>query len=132
MLKLLYLLLALVAAMLIWIRVAPSDEARWHVDPQVSADQDLVGGVRRKLDGDQAVLAKLHGVILATPRTSLLAGSVDGGHLTYVSRSKLIGFPDYTSVKLGDAGIEIFGRLRFGKSDMGVNKARVEGWLSQL
>ena len=28
--------------------------------------------------------------------------------------------------------LELFARLRFGQSDMGVNKARVDGWLERL
>ena len=28
--------------------------------------------------------------------------------------------------------LKIYGRLRFGRSDLGVNKARVEGWLAAL
>ena len=31
---------------------------------------------------------------------------------------------------LGD--LEVFARLRFGKSDLGVNTRRVKGWLAQL
>jgi uncharacterized protein (DUF1499 family) len=28
--------------------------------------------------------------------------------------------------------LQIHGRLRFGKSDLGVNAARIDGWLRQL
>ena len=28
--------------------------------------------------------------------------------------------------------LEIYGRQRFGQSDMGTNKTRVDGWLAQL
>lgn len=127
-----WILVLAVVAGLAWIRLAPSDPADWHVDPMVTADQDLAGGVRRRIDGDEAVLAMLDRIILATPRTELLAGSVDEGRLTYVTRSQWMGFPDYTTVQQSDDSIEIFARLRFGQSDMGVNKARVDGWLDQL
>ena len=116
-----------------WIRLAPSDAARWHVDPMVTANQDLVDGVRRRVeDTDGAVFEALHRIILETPRTEVLAGSLQGGSVTYVTRSQWMGFPDYTTVSLVDDHLEIWARLRFGKSDLGVNKARVDGWLAQL
>ena len=50
------------------------------------------------------------------------------------------GFPDYTTVSILPAGtfdnagplLMIDGRLRFGRSDLGVNKARIERWLTAL
>ncbi len=116
------------------IRLAPSDPDAWHVDPQVSADQDLATGVRRRIPGDAETLQRLHAIILATPRTELLAGSVEEGRVTYVTRSRIMGFPDYTTVQLSEDEqvIELWARLRFGQADLGVNKARVEGWLAEL
>ena len=128
----LWLILLAVLGGLAWIRFAPSDPAVWHVDPQVSADQDLAGGVRRRVPGDAETLERLDTIIAASLRTERLAGSVGEGRITYVTRSKWLGFPDYTTVELTDNVIEIFARLRFGQSDMGVNRARVEGWLRQL
>ncbi len=115
-----------------FIRLAPSDPAVWNVDPMVTADQDLAEGVRRRLEGGQEVFSALDRIILATPRTELLAGSVEDGRITYVTRSKWMAFPDYTTVQLNDGQVELYARLRFGQSDMGTNKARVEGWLAQL
>ncbi|ETX30681.1 DUF1499 domain-containing protein [Roseivivax isoporae] len=131
--KLLFWLIVLAAiGALAWIRLAPSDPAVWHVDPQVTADQDLSTGVRRRIEGDDATFAQLNGIILATPRTDLVAGSPDEDRVTYVTRSKWFGFPDYTTIQHEDDVIELWARLRFGQSDMGVNRARVEGWLSRL
>mgnify|MGYP000138538571 CR=1 FL=1 len=127
-----YGLLIVVIGGLAWIRLAPSDPQVWHVDPHVTADQDLAGGVRRRIQGDRAMLSNLDDIIRNTPRTQRLAGSVEDGHVTYVSRSRWMGFPDYTTVMLNGDQLEIWGRLRFGKSDMGVNKARVDGWIEQL
>lgn len=128
-----FILLVLIAlGGLAWIRLAPSDPAVWHVDPQVTADQDLASGVRRRVSGDAETLVRLNGIILASPRTELLAGGVDEGFVTYVTRSQWMGFPDYTTVRLNDDDIEIWARLRFGRDDMGVNRARVDGWLAEL
>ncbi|EBA09778.1 DUF1499 domain-containing protein [Sagittula stellata] len=127
-----YLAVLCVIGGLAWIRFAPSDPAYWNVDPHVTADQDLADGVRRRIPGGEAVFERLNGIILATPRTDVLAGSVADGQVTYVTRSKWMGFPDYTTVKLNGDVLELWARLRFGRSDMGVNRDRVEGWLAQL
>jgi uncharacterized protein (DUF1499 family) len=122
----------MVVAGLGWIRLAPSDPAVWHVDPQVTADQDLADGVRRRIPADAQTFAALDRIILATPRTEVLAGSVEEGKVTYVTRSQWMGFPDYTTVMKSNNVLELYARLRFGRSDVGVNKARVDGWLEQL
>lgn len=127
-----FLLLAIGLGVLAWIRFAPSDPAVWHVDPKVTADQDLANGVRRRIEGGQAALTALHPIILATPRTEVLAGTVDAGQVTYVTRSQWMGFPDYTTLLVKDGVLELWARARFGQSDLGVNKARVERWLEAL
>ncbi|WP_152452448.1 MULTISPECIES: DUF1499 domain-containing protein [unclassified Roseivivax] len=127
-----WLIILLIIAGLAYIRFAPSDPEVWHVDPQVTADQDLAGGVRRRIPASEGMLADLDRIILSTPRTELLAGSVDEGRITYVTRSQWMGFPDYTTVQQVEDQIELYARARFGQSDLGVNKARVEGWLAEL
>ena len=117
---------------LAWIRLAPSDPAVWHVDPKVTADQDLATGVRRRIPSGDGTFEALERLILATPRTEVLAGSVEDGKVTYVTRSQWMGFPDYTTVMQSDDVLEMHARSRFGQSDMGVNKERVDGWLTAL
>ena len=75
---------------------------------------------------------RLDALVRDTPRTQVLAGSLAQGMLTYVTRSAFFGFPDYTTVRQRGAHLEIYARLRFGRSDLGVNRARVEQWLSAL
>ena len=83
-----------------------------------------------------AVLATLQDLAISTPRTSVLAGSLAEGRITYVTRSRIWGFPDYTSVAVrpqaGDSALAILGRLRFGKSDFRVNRDRIQGWLQAI
>ncbi|SLN11902.1 DUF1499 domain-containing protein [Ruegeria meonggei] len=128
----LWLVLGLVFAIGAYIRLAPSDPARWHIAPQVEADKDLKGGVMRVVETGPDGLARLDALAQVTPRTSVLAGSVDDGMITYVTRTKVIGFPDYTTAQQDGDTLRIYGRLRFGGSDFGVNKAQIDAWLGQM
>jgi len=124
-------LVVLVVGFGLWVRLAPSDPARWHVAPP-EAPQKFVGGIVETLAGSPAQFSRLAEIIAKTPHTRLLAGSLDEGRLTYVTRSAFWGFPDYTTVTYADGRITLFARLRFGRSDLGVNAARVRVWLERL
>lgn len=126
-----WLLIAMGVAMGAYIRLAPSDPARWHVAPE-GAERDLPGGVVRIVETGPDGLARLDSIASATPRTRVLAGSVSDGMITYITRTKVFGFPDYTTAQQDGDTLRIHGRLRFGRKDFGVNKARVDGWLAQL
>ena len=134
-----------VLAGMAYVRLSPSEPGRWHVDPAeaepgtgrfvVKPDGGDTDGPLLEMAPDQA-LAAIDTVAMAAPRTERLAGSVEEGRITYVTRSRWIGFPDYTTVEAveveGGSRLVIFARLRFGESDMGVNAARVRGWLERL
>jgi uncharacterized protein (DUF1499 family) len=80
-----------------------------------------------------AVLARLDAIALAKPRTERLAGSPAEGRITWITRSALFGFPDYTTAQVVDGpGLCIAGRQRFGSQDLGVNAARIGGWVQEL
>ncbi|MEM1431436.1 MAG: DUF1499 domain-containing protein [Pseudomonadota bacterium] len=142
---LLVLIVVAVLALGAWVRLAPSDPSVWHTDPGVAAPTTGHYVVRPE-GGDTAgplltgtpaeALAAFDALARATLRTTVLAGSVEEGRITYVTRSALWGFPDYTTVEAVamDEGTRLIlhARLRFGGSDMGVNAARVELWLQQL
>ncbi|WP_170424317.1 DUF1499 domain-containing protein [Ruegeria arenilitoris] len=115
-----------------YIRLAPSDPAKWHVAPVGEQNRDLEGGAIRVVETGPDGLAKLDAIARDTPRTSVLAGSVDEGMITYITRTNVIGFPDYTTAQQDGDTLRIYARLRFGRSDFGVNRARVEGWLALL
>lgn len=137
-----YIVIALVVlavSLLVYIRYAPTNAATWHradVNFAEAGDYPAMGGftaVRVATTGD---LARLIGFIETTDRTRIVAGSVGEGLITYVTRTKVIGFPDYTTLQIepapqeGKIRLTIHGRLRFGRSDLGVNRARIEGWLT--
>ncbi|WP_209832877.1 DUF1499 domain-containing protein [Ruegeria sp. HKCCE3926] len=128
----LWAVIALVLGLVAYVRLAPSALAQWHIAPVAEVDQDLPGGVLRVVATGPEGLENLDRIARATPRTSVLAGSVDEGMITYVTRTKWIGFPDYTTVQQDGDTLRIHGRLRFGRRDFGANKARVDGWLEQM
>jgi hypothetical protein len=136
---------ALIAAvgLLAYIRLAPSDPEVWHVDLGQPGYQPPGNGhafcIRPDnrygpIAGDPAaLLAQLDALALATPRTVRLAGSVEEGRITWVTRSALMGYPDYTTAQvLAGPSLCILGRQRFGSADLGVNAARIGGWVQSL
>ncbi|WP_137700090.1 DUF1499 domain-containing protein [Marimonas lutisalis] len=127
-----WILLAAIVAFGAWVRLAPSDPARWHRMPENVADKTFEGGAMRVVQAGPGALARLDKIARAWPRTRVLAGSVDEGMVTYVTRTALWGFPDYTTVRQVGDRLELYARLRFGRGDMGVNRARLEAWLAQL
>ncbi|WP_101340390.1 DUF1499 domain-containing protein [Cereibacter azotoformans] len=143
-----YLLLALVVlagGLMAYVRFAPNEPAAWHVDPTAvtarGADNSFLaapGGdvepLHLVLPPDQ-VAARLDTIAADWPRTRPIAG--EGFHRTWITRTKWWGFPDFTSVRLvatedGGTDVTLFARSRFGKSDLGVNRARGQEWLARL
>ncbi len=125
-------IVALVALGLIFIRVAPSDTARWHVDVPFDTAKNMKSGAARVIEGDTETL---QAVVSAAQITGarVLAGSVEDGHITLIARTMWIGFPDYITLQRKGDQIVIWGRLRFGlSSDLGVNGKRIDGWLRSL
>lgn len=121
-----------VVAGIAFIRLAPTDVSRWHKPVGKAEDVDGTGWAARIIPASDGMLSDIHQVMLALPRTDLLAGSVGEGRLTYITRSRIMGFPDYTTIEQDDGLIKLYARLRFGKSDMGVNAARLERVLEEV
>lgn len=56
---------------------------------------------------------------------------------TFIQRSRILGFPDVITVRfmaLDDttSTLAVFSRSRYGHSDFGVNRKRVQAWLAAL
>lgn len=124
-----WVVVAAVVVFGVWVRLAPSDPGRWHVMPDRVENRDFDGGVMRVVETGPEGLARFDAVARGWPRTQALAGSVEEGMVSYVTRSALWGFPDYTTARQAGERLEIYARLRFGRGDMGVNRKRVEAWL---
>lgn len=137
----------LVVALVLWVRFAPNDPARWHVDPAVVTKTAKPNQFLMRDGGDtpaemfdlppEQLAAAFHEIAVAQPRVTVLAEDASDFWITYEQRSKLMGYPDFISVRIipvagGKSAVQIYSRSRFGKSDLGVNKARVTHWLGLL
>lgn len=80
-------------------------------------------------------------VVAAQPRMELLAEDEDGQQFDYVQRSARFRFPDVITVRFipgatyhadAQSTLAIYSRSIYGKSDFGVNRARVKAWLDLL
>ena len=138
-----FLGLALVAALLAgaaYVRLAPSGP-EWHVDPEARGRS----GPGRWLVADGGDTPALR--LAASPRRVIeafdavardagaerLAWDPEEGRASYVDRSRIVGFPDYVSVKAvaeeAGARLSAYSRLRFGQDDFGVNRKRLDAWV---
>lgn len=135
--------------LLAYIRLAPSDPAVWHISPvtavqagQVSCLDSIttqVNGARAAClspETPETLLANLDEMALATPRTTRLSGTPQSGRITWVTRTALIGYPDYTTAEATQTPtgtrLDIHARQRFGGADFGVNTARMKAWLKDF
>ncbi len=145
-----WVIVALVVAFVgfaLYVRVAPDDVARWHVDPVTATERGkqndyIVSPTGAGVDmaspvfamTPEALMQRFDAVAIAAPGVTKLS-DVDG-YVTYVQRSKLMAFPDYMSVRAvaveGGAALHIYSRARYGQRDFDVNKNRVLAWLGQI
>lgn len=142
------LLLVATVAGAAWVRLAPDDPALWHVDPLSGASTGRPNEARILPPGaagegiaspvfamtPEALMRRFDAAALADARVTRLAGAPEALFATYVQRSAIFGWPDYVSVRVveaeGGAALAVWSRSRYGYSDMGVNRARVERWLA--
>lgn len=82
----------------------------------------------------QAAFAAIHAVAAAEPRCFPLAAYPDRLQAQWVVRSRLMNFPDIVVAEVapsGDGtGLWLYSRSLLGRSDFGVNQARVLAWLA--
>lgn len=128
-------LLALGLGFAAYVRLAPSDPARWHVDPLTAPDPDSPNFARV----DRVVAlppAEVAALIADRARAEGAVVLAQGGTgTTWIARTPIMRYPDYVSIRLipEDTGTRIvaFSRSRFGFGDRGVNRARLGRWLPE-
>ena len=140
--EILYFILLVAALGMLWVRFAPHDTDRRHVDPAEAEDPGgsgvkLIGKEAPRFPGDpDTVLEVLTDIALSEPRVRILDGGADEGLLTFVARTKWMGYPDYVTFKAVAEGDEtklaVVSRARFGSSDWGVNRDRLDRWFAEL
>ncbi|SEQ25139.1 Uncharacterized conserved protein, DUF1499 family [Loktanella sp. DSM 29012] len=129
-----------VLAFAAYVRLSPTDVARFHVAPAATEPTDMTGensftAARFITTAPQGMLQAFVTLSETRDDTTLVAGSVAENLLTFETRSRLMGYPDYTTVTVTDDAeplLVIHAQSRFGKSDMGVNQARVREWLNLM
>ena len=135
------LVFLMVASLAAYVRLAPVDPEAWHAPPDIRPgevrEEEGGFGTSVLVEGRPAnVMTRLDAIAVGTPRTRVIQGVPSDQFVTYETRSRFFGFPDYTTVLAYGEGdqtrVEIYGRLRFGRSDMGVNRERVTSWLTEL
>lgn len=125
-----------------YVRVAGVNPAHWHVDPGTEDAPGMRGHFVDLADSpvwtvpSEELLAKVQEIALQTRGTILLAGNPRDGRLTFETRSRVWGFPDYTTFDVSDveggSALAVLGRARFGASDLGTNEARIAAWIDAL
>lgn len=128
----------------IYVRVLPTSATLWH-EPSYPSGLGHIAGPNShiwrgaQVDDGRAEMAMINAVILDTVRTSAIAGSIEEGMITYITRSRWWQFPDFTTLERDVALIEggprvisIYSRAQFGTSDLGVNERRLREWLRLL
>jgi len=137
--------LIIISLLLCYIRFSRSDQYLWHIDPE------LVLQIKKKnsfllnsksisypyypYSADELYSRLI--TILDNENCKRLFGNIEDRLITFICRSKIIGFPDYVSVRFieyegGKSSISVFSRSRFGVYDFGKNKNRVLQWLEQI
>ncbi|WP_371168924.1 DUF1499 domain-containing protein [Aliiroseovarius sp. 2305UL8-7] len=136
-----YLVAAILVALFLavlglgWVRLAPLPIGRFteRPGPRDYGTHELTGGVKYVIpltNLPDGALDHLAWIALEAPRTHLKHQEED--LFAVVTRSRRIGFPDITVAWATDRALHIYAHLVYGKSDLGANKARVDGWLAQL
>lgn len=123
------------AGFAVWVRLAPLNAADWHADPATLPDPATPNFARvdrfSPLPPEQ-VAASIVAQAQAEGAERLVGDAMFG---TWVARSRLMGYPDYVTIRLTPEGdgtrIVAFSRARFGSGDAGVNRARLRRWLPE-
>lgn len=126
-----------VVAGIAYVRLSTVDASAYAALPNVDGPGDIAGArsftaIRQITTTPDGVLRAVQVAAEGTPRTTLVLGSGEDGQMVFETRSLIWGFPDFTTVGMADGALVIHGQAHYGQSDIGVNKARIMGWLDAL
>ncbi len=83
------------------------------------------------------LMQRVEALAAGEARVTVAKKAPDGLSATFVARSKVFRFPDIIDVAAqphgeGGSTLAIYSRARYGVRDFGVNRARIENWISRL
>ncbi len=74
-------------------------------------------------------------VVLATPGVEQVAAASGGKGDRFVAKTRIMRFPDTIDMLVvpadGGSSVAFYSRSLLGRSDLGANLSRIEGWLSE-
>ena len=100
-----------------------------------AATADIAAPVFLRPPGE--VFRAVEAALAGEPRLDRVAAEEGQGMLRYVQRSRILGFPDTIDVKVvpvaeGGSAVLLYSRSKLGRSDMGVNRARIVRWIGLI
>ncbi len=115
-------------------RTSPNDCLIAPADFECRADSDAGPSIFRL--PAQALAEKLRAIALAEPRTQQISCAI-ADRLRFVQRSRLLNYPDGIDVQILSRGedastLALYSRSLVGRSDLGVNRQRLDRWLKSL
>lgn len=115
-------------------RTTPND-ALACLPAYCAARADVPAPVFDRPFGD--VFLAIQDAVVREPGLEQVGADAAAGTLRFVQRSRLMGFPDTINVKVvpvegGGTAVLLYSRSQIGRSDMGVNLARVKRWIGLL
>jgi len=83
------------------------------------------------------VFLAVQDAVVHEPGLEQVDANAEQGTLRFVQRSRVMGFPDTINVKVvptanGGSAVLLYSRSQLGKSDMGVNLARLKRWMDLI
>ncbi|PID36949.1 MAG: hypothetical protein CSA72_14130 [Rhodobacterales bacterium] len=129
--KIVLILIAILAALAYpRVKPLPTNRIGARPGPMEPGVHPMPGGVKVVEAGQPPdAAARLVKIAADSPRTRILE---TGEVTTLVTRSRLWGFPDIAVIWQEEDRLHIHSHLTIGRSDFGVNAARVAGWLNAL
>lgn len=115
------------------------DPVGWLVYPPMEEMQAAPGGgwlATRAVRGTgPEVLTRLDGILKA--RAERVGGRIEAGRVTWLVRSRLVGFPDLVTADVsalveGEVRLTIWTRPALPLPDMGRNEAQLRYWFQRL
>ncbi len=134
-----YIIVIAVVSILVF-RFTPVDHEPFHEDPGMPDPQRsevrLIGLEAPRYAATASEVLEEVLAIAKRDGAKLVQGGVEEGMMTFLTRTRIVGFRDYITVKAvdepGGAKLAVLARPRLNGYDWGVNQKRLDRWLGEL